>query len=171
MSIDPQQLQIVSFPEPILRQTAEPVETIDATVQQVAERMLELMNLADGIGLAAPQVGLPWRMFVTAASEGEPERVFINPRLSDFNETTESAEEGCLSLPDVRVQVVRPIGLTITAQDVDGREFSLTSDSLYARVWQHEFDHLEGILIIDKMSPMERLANRRALKNLKAAAR
>lgn len=171
MRIDPAQLRILHYPAPVLRKRAAPVGDIDQSIKDLAERMIELMNEADGLGLAAPQVGVPLRMFVAQVKqEDEPVRVYINPELSEFAPEMESHEEGCLSLPGIHVHVRRPYAATITATDLEGNRFSLTSDGLLARVWQHENDHLDGVLIIDKMNTMDRLATRKALKELQAAA-
>lgn len=171
MPIDSEQLRIVHFPDPVLRQRAEPVPEITDEVRAVASRMLELMHDAKGAGLAAPQVGLSWRLFVTAAGEeDDQDRVYVNPVLSGLSGPPEGADEGCLSLPGITAEVRRPTTATITAQDLDGGTFTLTSDEWLARVWQHEFDHLEGTLILDRMTPMSRLATRKAIKELKAAA-
>ncbi|MCL4212201.1 MAG: peptide deformylase [Phycisphaerales bacterium] len=170
MMVDPASLRIVLFPAEILRRKADPVAVVTDEVRAVARRMLELMRDAEGIGLAAPQVGLPWRLFVTGPHEGEPERVFINPELTEPSEELEVHEEGCLSIPNVRVEVRRPREITISALDLDGRPFTLRRSDLLARAWQHEVDHLNGVLIIDRMGPMDRLANRRAIRDLKSAA-
>ena len=95
--------------------------------------------------------------------------VFVNPRIHLEGEF-ESFEEGCLSIPDIRVQVRRPGFARVTAQDLEGNPFEVESDDFASRVWQHEFDHLEGVLIIDRMNPRDRLANRKALKALKNSA-
>lgn len=169
MPVDPAKLDIVFYPDPVLRRTAQEIESISEEVCAVAERMIALMHAVRGVGLAAPQVGLPWRLFVANPSleEGE-DRVFINPVLREFSEVVESAEEGCLSLPEVRGEILRPVSVTIEAKGLDEEIFSMTSDALPARVWQHETDHLNGVLIIDKMSPMDKLASRRKLKNLES---
>jgi len=144
--------------------------------------MIELMHEAEGVGLAAPQVSLPWRMFVTAGfaevddEDGEvdpqrhPDRVFINPSLELKPGPLQAMEEGCLSLPDIRCEIRRPGGATITAQNLDGETISMASEGFISRVWQHDFDHLEGVLIIDRMTPIDRIATRRTLKDLEAAA-
>jgi peptide deformylase len=170
MQIDPAQLRILHFPAPVLRQRAAPVEKIDQSIKDLAARMIELMHEADGLGLAAPQVGVPLRMFIAQApQEDEPVRVYINPQLSNLADELDPREEGCLSLPGINVQVRRPAAATITATDLGGKAFSFSSAGLLARVWQHEVDHLDGVLIIDKMGPMDRLATRKALKELQAA--
>ncbi len=160
-------LEIVCYPNPVLRQPAQPLESIDRCVQQVARRMIDLMHEAAGVGLAAPQVGLNWQLFVANPS-GKPgqDQVFINPVLRDFSRKTLPREEGCLSIPDVRGQITRPLTVTIVASNEDGQNFELQADDLAARVWQHEKDHLDGILIIDRMQPIDKMANRRTLKDL-----
>jgi len=167
---DPSLLEILHFPAPVLRRRAEPIERIDDEVRSIAVRMLELMREADGVGLAAPQVGVPWRLFVTnARQEEEPDRVYINPRLELAGDICADTE-GCLSLPGIRAEIRRPPIATIVATDLEGEEFTLQSDGFLARVWQHEFDHLEGVLIIDRMTPLDRIATRRAVKQLIAEA-
>jgi len=167
VAVDPSRLRIVFYPDPVLRRKAEPIGEVTDEVRLVADRMLDLMREAKGVGLAAPQVGLPWRMFVVNAT-GEPgdDHVFINPHLSDPSRTQTSVEEGCLSLPDIRAQIMRPQGITINALDLQGQPVQYTSDDFPARVWQHEFDHLEGILILDKMDRLDKIANRRQIKRL-----
>jgi len=167
MSDNARTLRVLHYPHPALRAPGERIDKIDDEVRAIAERMLTLMREHEGVGLAAPQVGLALRLFVTGEQEGEPARVYINPTFSDAAGETEVRQEGCLSLPDVHVDVRRPVAITITATDLDGREFTLRTNALLARVWQHEMDHLNGVLIIDRMSTMDRLANRRALKALR----
>lgn len=171
MPLDPAGLRIVSYPAAVLRTRCEPVEEIDETVRAVVARMIELMHEANGAGLSAPQVGLSWSMFVTRGDdEGAPDAVFINPKIKVEDDTQAVAEEGCLSLPGLYVNIRRPVAVSITALDLDGTERTLSSADFPARVWQHEFDHLEGVLIIDRMSPMDRIASRKTLKELRAAA-
>ncbi|MGA1223814.1 MAG: peptide deformylase [Phycisphaerales bacterium] len=160
---------IVLHPDPVLRKKARPVERIDGFIAELVEDMHRVAREYDGIGLAAPQVGESLRIFVTCAMHGEPERVFINPRLEVEGEI-EPYEEGCLSLPEIRAEIMRPPQARITALGLDGEEFSLERSDIWARVWQHEHDHLEGTLIIDRMRPIDRLANRRAIRDLERAA-
>ena len=171
MSTKAAQLEIVHYPAPVLRKKAKPVTAITDEVRAVAQRMLELMHAEPGVGLAATQVGLSWRLFV-ACTTGDPkdDRVYINPVLSDPGKELEDSEEGCLSLPDIRGQIRRPKRITLTAQDLDGNSVTLTADDLAARVWQHEIDHLDGVLIIDRMPPMDRLANQKQIRDLEKAA-
>ncbi len=169
MDIDVAGLRILHYPDPALREVARPVSDISDTVRAVAARMIELMHEAEGVGLAAPQVGLPWRLFVSAARDEYPDQVYLNPRLHDLGGELSTYNEGCLSLPGIQLDIRRPSRASITATDLDGQEFTCTSEDLLARAWQHECDHLDGILIIDKMSPMDRIANRKLLKELEAA--
>lgn len=181
---DPAQLAIVDYPHPALRAKTREVDPAAEGVRSVAERMIKLMYEAEGIGLAAPQVGLSWRLFVidvphheagrdrTAAADddriestGGPV-VFINPRLTAPEGPPEPMEEGCLSLPQIAGELLRPPRITVTATDLEGREFTLKTKGLLARCVQHEFDHLEGILIIDRFTRSAELKNRQALKSL-----
>jgi peptide deformylase len=171
MNVDAASLRILHYPAPTLRTVAEPIDGIHESIKAVATRMLQLMYEADGAGLAAPQVGLTWRVFVTKANEDQPDRVYVNPKLSDLSSEILAREEGCLSLPGVTVDVRRPASVAVTALDLEGREFTLRDDGLLARVWQHEIDHLNGVLIIDRMTPMDRIATRKVIKDLEAAAR
>ena len=162
-----QPFSIVLYPDPVLRRQALGVPQVDTEVRQVATDMLRLMHEAPGVGLAAPQIGLPWRLFV-ANPTGDPadDRVYINPVLSKPVGPQQPYEEGCLSLPDIRVEVIRPFGITINALDINGQPFEEAADGLLARIWQHEFDHLNGRLIIDKMSRLDRVMNTKKIKGL-----
>jgi peptide deformylase len=167
--------QIVIHPAPVLRRKAAPVARVDQGVRDLVGEMFEIMAQEEGIGLAAPQVGESLRIFVTGerASDGEapvPARVFVNPVLKSLEGELEPHDEGCLSLPGIRGQIRRPTKVTIEALDLEGRPFTLVSDTFCARVWQHEFDHLEGIMIIDRMSMLDRIRVRKALKDLEADA-
>jgi len=188
VSIDPSSLSIRQFPDPVLRRRARPVDEINDEVRAVAERMIELMRAAPGVGLAAPQVGLGWRLFVAEVppdEEGDdPDRdlssdppsategpqVYINPLLSDFERDLIPMTEGCLSLPDIEGEVRRPSRVTIEAANLDGTRIRRRAGGLLARVWQHEFDHLEGVLILDKMAPADRRKNKTRVKHLQAEA-
>lgn len=172
MAIKPAELQIVTYPDPILLRRAEPIERIDESVRDVAHRMIELMHEAEGVGLAAPQVGLPWRMFVANSQqdEDEPDVVYINPKIEVFGDLS-PREEGCLSLPGINAEIRRPGSVRISAVDLAGEPFSREDHSVLARVWQHEYDHLDGILILNRMTTMDRLAVRKAVRELEAAAK
>jgi len=168
----PSDLRIVHYPAAVLRRKARSIGAVDDHVRAVAARMAELMKEAEGVGLAAPQVGLGWRLFVAKPDRDPdtPARVFINPVLKNPSRQTAPREEGCLSIPGVYAEVTRPTAITIEALDEHGRPFTLTSDDLAARVWQHETDHLDGVLILDRMTPIDRKANQSLLRELEAAA-
>lgn len=172
MSVNLAELTILTYPHPALRGRTMEIEAVTDEMRAVAGRMIELMHEAEGVGLAAPQVNLPWRMFVTSINDPpEEERVFINPTLTFLDRQLVAREEGCLSIPGIHADIRRPAGVRINAADLDGNEFTLEDHDLRARVWQHEFDHLNGVLIIDKMMTRDRLANRRAIRDLEAAGR
>jgi len=171
MTVDPAKLHLTHYPAAILRIKAKPIEDINDEVRAVADRMIDLMHAEEGVGLAAPQVGLPWRMFVTDVVDDGGPRVYVNPTVTLLAGPRGVHEEGCLSLPGIRVDIERPNSASISAMGLDGQPINRISDSFVTRVWQHEFDHLNGVMIIDKMSTLDRLATRRILKELEAAAR
>ncbi|MBL9149823.1 MAG: peptide deformylase [Phycisphaerae bacterium] len=166
---------IVLWPAPVLLAKAQPVARIDAAIRDLVTDMVRVMRLEEGAGLAAPQVGESLRIFVVEerdAEDGrppEPLGVYINPAIVSMEGPVEPYEEGCLSLPNIRADIRRPPVVTIRATDLDGREFTRTDDAMLARIWQHEFDHLEGVLILDRMMPMDRLATRKKVKELREA--
>ena len=167
MAVDPDSLSLVIYPDEVLKRVAQPVDAITEEVVLVAQRMLRIMHDAPGVGLAAPQVGLNWRMFVANPTR-EPidDRIFINPIITPVGRQVEEQEEGCLSLPNITAKIRRPKTVSIKALGIDGQPFELQDDDLAARVWQHETDHLDGVLILDRMSKLDKLANRRAVAEL-----
>jgi len=172
MGVNINELCVVIYPDPVLRETAKEVTAVTDEVVQVGLRMLDLMHEAPGVGLAGPQVGLGWRVFVAnPTGEASEDRVFINPVLRDASRELVDHEEGCLSLPEVNGSVRRPGTITIEALDIHGERFCLTSSDLAARVWQHECDHLDGVLIIDRMTPIDRMANERTIRGLEQGYR
>jgi peptide deformylase len=161
-----QDLKIILWPDPRLKKVSKPVESFDPPLKELAARMFELMRQAKGVGLAAPQVGHNIRMFVmNATGEPQDDRVYVNPALTD-GDGEEEAEEGCLSLPDIHTNVVRFKQLKMTAQDLNGRPLEEAASGFVPRVWQHEFDHLNGTLLTDRMGPVARMAARRTLRDL-----
>ena len=161
-----EELNIIHWPDPRLLKVSQPVTEFTPALREFAFRMLELMRQAKGVGLAAPQVGKNIRMFVMNPT-GEPgdDRVYVNPVLSD-PEADEDAEEGCLSLPNITSQINRSKAMRMQAQDLEGKSFEQTESGFVARVWQHEFDHLNGILIIDRMGVVDKLKYRKTLREL-----
>lgn len=148
------QLQIIHYPHPTLRIKSKPIRRVDQKLRGIAAEMLELMYAAEGVGLAANQVDLPLRIFV-ANPEGTPgsgeELVLINPELQ-LPKGSETAQEGCLSLPGLYGVVKRPKTIRVSAFDLKGNPFERTVDGFLARVLQHEYDHLDGVLFFDRMS-------------------
>lgn len=152
-------LRIVTYPHSTLRHKSKAVKRVDADLKDTISRMFELMYEANGVGLAANQVDLPLRLFVVnleADPEKGEEHIFINPVLTKPKGTAES-DEGCLSLPELYGPVRRPERINVNAYDQEGREFAAELTGLFARVVQHETDHLDGVLFIDRMSETNRL--------------
>ncbi|MCI5520931.1 MAG: peptide deformylase [Treponema sp.] len=145
-------LRITKIGEEILRQKAQPVEEINDEIRQLANDMLETMIDADGVGLAAPQIGRSIRMFVIMADD-DVKRVFINPQIIKTSNEVGPYDEGCLSIPQVYETIVRPLQVTVQAYDENGKRFTLDADGLLARCIQHENDHLDGVLYIDRGDP------------------
>ncbi len=142
--------------DPVLRQVADEVVDFDDGLKTLAEDMFETMYASDGIGLAAPQVGLSIRMFVMDVREPELEpRVVVNPRIIE-REGGESGEEGCLSIPGIVGAVERSTRIVIEGLDVEGRPIRIEATDLMARCIQHEIDHVDGVLFIDRLSPIKR---------------
>ncbi len=160
-------LHIVTYPHPALLRPSKPLVRIDSELREIVHEMFRLMYAAKGIGLAANQVNLPYRLFVmnlTAdASQADHEHVFINPILTR-PKGSEEAEEGCLSLPGVYAPVRRPAQITINAYNLEGEEVFARLEGLAARVVQHETDHLDGILFIDRLTPTARMAVREQIE-------
>jgi peptide deformylase len=147
----------------ILRQKAKPVKNINDELRETAAEMFKIMHSDKGVGLAGPQVGLLKRIFVTHA-EGDQNRVFINPSIIWTSQELAKYEEGCLSVPGLWAHVIRPEKVTIQAWNEKGRAFTLEASGILARVIQHEYDHLEGILFIDRL---EEAAREKILEKLK----
>ncbi len=149
-------LEIIHYPHPTLRHVSKNLKRVDSELRDLVAQMFELMYQHEGVGLAANQVDLPYRLFVTNPSSDpknkEDERVFINPVLHAGKGQTE-AEEGCLSIPGVLGPVVRKEKVTIEAYDLAGEAFCGELEGLFARIVQHEVDHLDGKLFIDRLTP------------------
>ena len=142
-------LNITKLGVDILRKKAEPIAEVNDEIRQLANDMLETMIEADGVGLAGPQVGKGLRIFV-AMSDDDVKRVFINPQIIKTSEEVAAYEEGCLSIPQVYESITRPVRVTVQALNENGRPFTLDADGLLDRIIQHENDHLDGILYIDR---------------------
>ena len=158
--------QVRQYPDPVLRMKANDVDEIDDSVTGLVERMKGLMSEARGVGLAAPQLGILRRVLVYQAGEEEPFRALVNPRVVESGEERIADDEGCLSLgaASVIVEVERPTTIVVEATSPEGEELRIEAEGLEARVIQHELDHLDGVLIIDRTSPEQR---REALAKLR----
>jgi peptide deformylase len=152
-------LENASGPEPksniVLRQKAKPIKDINDELRKTAQEMFEIMYAGKGVGLAGPQIGLLKRIFVTHV-EGDKPRVFINPTIIWTSQEQVKCEEGCLSLPGIWADIVRPESIKIQAWNEKGRAFTLEASGMLARVIQHEYDHLEGVLFIDRLDEAKR---------------
>lgn len=142
-------LEITKLGEEVLRKKAEPVPEVNDEIRKLADDMLETMIDANGVGLAGPQVGKSLRLFV-AMSDDDVKRVFINPQIIKTSEELCDYEEGCLSIPQVYENIQRPARVTVQAINENGKPFTLEAEGLLARIIQHEYDHLDGILYIDR---------------------
>ena len=149
-------LDIRTFGDPVLKTRAAPVETFDDSLARLTQDMLATMREYDGVGLAANQVGRLKRVLV--ASVEDEDYVIVNPVLSDMSETTERGQEGCLSIPGINVEVDRPIAVTVTGQNASGEPLRIEAQDMLARVLQHEVDHLDGVLILDRTDRQSRKA-------------
>ena len=149
-------LRVVYYPDDPLTQKAEPVESFTPELAKLAEGMLETMHAYEGVGLAAPQVGIGKRLFVLQDPEG-PEMCLINPTITD-HEGEEEGEEGCLSMPTIYAMVTRPSHVRVQAWDVEGNALDFEAEGFLARIIQHEYDHLEGILFPERLDIITRQA-------------
>jgi peptide deformylase len=161
--------QVRTFGDPVLRTRARPVDRFDQTLRDEARRMGELMHDAMGVGLAANQVGVLHRLLVYRVQQQAPVVALINPKIEWAGKEQEILEEGCLSLPAVHVDVERPIDVRVRAQNEFGEEIMIEASGLEARVIQHEVDHLEGVLILDRISRQQRKEAMRALREAQSA--
>jgi peptide deformylase len=157
------------YPDPALRNAATAVADVDDEVQRLAERMLDVMERAHGVGLAAPQLGILRRILVYRASDEDEPKVLINPQLVERSDETEVGTEGCLSLlgGELQVPVARHLRVRVSGRDASGDAVDLDVEGFEARVIQHEIDHLDGILIFDRAEDQER---REALRELRLRA-
>jgi len=161
-------LKIVKYPEPVLEQPGEPVTEFDDDLRKLVNDMFETTYASQGIGLAAPQVGVSKRITVIDLSQGKDpvqKLVLVNPEvISSAGKQYE--EEGCLSFPDIREKVARAAKVRIRAQDEFGKWFEMDGEELLARAFQHEIDHLDGILFIFRMSALKRSLNVRKIRKM-----
>ena len=168
-------LPLIYYGNPLLRKKAAPVSEITAEIRKFIDDMLDTMIATNGLGIAAPQVGRSLAIFITSPPIGDdkgsfeqaPPRVFINPRLSNPSEDSWCHSEACLSIPKVYGDVFRPVRITVTAQDINGKEFTEIFTGWPARVIIHENDHINGLLFIDRISVQERKQIEAKLRQIK----
>ncbi len=154
-------LPIIEIPDPLLHAQSAPVESITDDINRLIGDMLETMYEAPGIGLAAPQVGVQKRLFVYDIGDGPA--VIVNPVVSESRGEW-VFEEGCLSVPGLSFEIVRPKEVYLSGYDLDGNELSIEADELLARLFQHELDHLDGVLLLDRLEPDQRKTAMRVLR-------
>jgi peptide deformylase len=157
-------LKVLTYPNPVLRIEAEPVSEIDDSLLRFIDVMLETMYSEDGVGLAAPQVGVSKQLIVLDHGEGPV--ILINPEIVGNGSDKEPLEEGCLSLPGIRVTVSRPVTVTVKGLNEKGESVTIEADGLLARILQHEIDHLNATLIIDHLSTLQLSLIKSKLKQL-----
>jgi len=165
-------LQVIQYPHPTLRHCSRPLKKVDAELRKIIAEMFELMYAHEGVGLAANQVDLPYRIFIVNV-EGDPaakdqQHVFINPVLAKGRGQAVD-EEGCLSIPEVRAPVTRKESIQIQAYDLQGNEIQAEATGLMARILQHETDHLDGTLFIDRLGPTQQAAIKEKLAEFELA--
>ncbi len=157
--------QIRTLGDPVLKQEAGPVTVFDSKLQKLARLMMDVMEREEGVGLAATQIGILSRVIVWKHPESETERyVFVNPQIIERSETCCTESEGCLSVPGASMEVTRAEEVVVEAQDLAGENLRMHATGMLARIVQHEIDHLDGYLILDRTSPEER---RRVLRELR----
>ena len=148
-------LDIVKIGDDVLREKSTPFKKFGSEIALLADAMIETLHEEQGLGLAAPQLGINQRLFVVELP-GEMPLTFVNPEILETSHELVPYEEGCLSIPGVYAEVMRPASIKIQAQDPYGKAFTLQAEGLLARVVQHELDHLNGILFVDKLAPEKR---------------
>ena len=160
---------IVIYGDPVLPEKAQPVETIDREIKDLVSDLTDTLKEAQGLGLAAPQIGVSRRVFIIDLSVIDINadlKVFINPEIIEAGGEPVEYEEGCLSFPGLYQKITRPAWVKVRAIDINGNAFEIATDGMLARAIQHEFDHLEGILFIDRMSALTRTMIQGRLRKL-----
>jgi peptide deformylase len=161
--------EIRTFGDPVLKSRATQVKDFDESLKHLAEEMLRIMREHEGVGLAANQIGRLKRIFVAAYDEEE--YVIVNPVIETQSETTEKDIEGCLSIPETRVEVERPTAVTVSGQDLSGAPMRIEVQGILARIFQHEIDHLDGVLILDRTDRESRKNAMRGIRERMLARR
>jgi peptide deformylase len=165
--VNPEDCRLTRYPASVLSKAAEPIANIDENIREIADKMIDIMLENKGLGLAGPQAGMPLRIFVVSLDgTKENARVYINPTIVP-DAQLEPMQEGCLSLPGIFAKVRRYRKCSVKATGLDGKEFTEQAEGLLARVFQHECDHLDGALIIDRIGEVAKIGLRGRLKELK----
>jgi len=165
----PLEFSLTLYPDPLLRQQALAVTAFDEELRAIVAAMFERMEQSKGVGLAAPQVGLKSRILVlNPTGERKDDLALINPEIVARSGPDTLFDEGCLSFPGIYAEIRRPERCTVRARDVEGRPIEAEYSGFQSRIIQHEYDHLEGVLLVDRMSPADKLRNRTALEELVA---
>lgn len=162
--------RITHYPAEVLAKKAEPVTEINDNIKKLVEKMYELMRQNKGVGFAAPQAGVPLRLFIISL-DGSKEnvKVFINPTVTPSGPLL-TVEEGCLSVPGIYTKIRRYKNAKVTATGLDGKEFTDEGEDLYARALQHEYDHIEGMTIVNRLGSAAKITHRKQLKKLQENA-
>jgi peptide deformylase len=164
MDID--KCKITHYPARVLAGRAEPVEAIDENIRRLVDKMTEIMLKNKGVGLAAPQAGVALRLFIISLNgTADNVRVYINPTVTPTGDL-DATDEGCLSVPGIYTKIPRYKKCEVTATDLEGSRFTEQAEGLYARALQHEYDHIEGVTIVNRMGQVAKIAHRRQLKKL-----
>ena len=164
--IDFEKCRITHYPAEVLGRRAQPVEKIDDNIRRLVDKMTDIMLGKKGIGLAAPQAGVSLRLFIISLDGSrEHVKVYVNPTVTPTGELG-SIDEGCLSVPGIYTKIRRYKRCKVTATYLDGNEFTDQAEGLYARVLQHEYDHIEGMTIVSRMGQTARIVHRKQLKKL-----
>lgn len=165
--IDIEKCQLTHYPADVLVRPASPVEKIDDNIRQLVEKMIDIMLKNKGIGLAAPQAGVPLRLFIISLDgDRNAVKVYINPTVTPIGDL-DDVEEGCLSVPGIYTNIRRYKKCKVTATNLDGTEFNQEAEGLYARALQHENDHINGVTIVSRMGQAAKIARRKQLKKLR----
>jgi peptide deformylase len=169
MTIDVEKCHITHYPAQVLGEPSMPVEKIDDNIRRLVDKMADLMVELKGVGFAAPQAGVPLRLFIISLDGSRNNvRVYVNPTVKGEGPVIEN-EEGCLSVPGVYTKIKRYSQAIVTATGLDGNTFTDRGEGLYARALQHEFDHIEGVTIVNRMPTIARITHRKQLKKLEEA--
>jgi peptide deformylase len=164
---EPLEFTLTLYPDPVLRKVAQPVTAFEGDLARTIAAMFERMVASKGVGLAAPQVGLRKRILVLNATGDEKDNLaLVNPTIVARSGPETLFDEGCLSFPGIYAEIKRPDRCTVRAFDPAGREFEKEYSGFESRIIQHEFDHLEGVLLVDRMSPADKLTHKAALQEL-----